>query len=79
MTYHKQYTAPEGLTSITDSELAFVNVIQVSRSGIIHTEIDGTPSDGNPQFQYDVSRGKIVFDPDQPFILSEQINVLYRL
>lgn len=85
MVYQKEYIAQPGQSSITDPELAYVNVLFVARSGRAHYEIDGTPSDGKPEFQYDSPSGKIVFDPDVPFTgtladdVREKVKVIYKV
>jgi hypothetical protein len=83
----KQYLLPAGISWIQDPELAYVTILFVSREDKVQREVDGTPSDSEMEFQYDATRGKILFDPDVPGTEElfgsraglEKIKVIYKV
>lgn len=69
----KYYFGVTGQTSVTDAELAFVEILCVTRNGTTYYKTSGTPAANTPFFQYDMS-GKINFDPTNPFTYNTDIN-----
>lgn len=63
----KYYLGEMGLTTITDPDLAYVNILRVTKDGQVHTAIEGTPATGALDFGYEPGLGKVLFDPANPF------------
>lgn len=68
MIISKTYYGVPGQSFIQDSELAFVTILRVARNILVHKKISSVPSGGNPHFKHNHSEGKILFDPDVPFV-----------
>jgi len=68
-----------GATSVSNVLLtqSGVNILEVQREGIGHTETSGTPT--NRQFKFDGTAGSISFDTAIPFMAGEVIYILYEL
>lgn len=82
MTTRKTYY-PIGLpstetTSITDSALAYVKILEVDREGVVYslTDLGSLPTDTGLFFGYNASLGRIQFLI--PFQTGESINVIYE-
>lgn len=84
MVYTLELIGQPGASYVRSSQLTYVNVLLVSRSDNFYCEIDGTPSGGAMDFQYDPTSGDINFDPDVPFTgddsndLREKVKIIYR-
>lgn len=63
----KNYYGSPGLSTITDAELASVEIMCVTRSGSVHYEVPELPV--NMDFFYERSAGRIWFDPSRPFVI----------
>lgn len=63
----KVVQAPAGNYFFSDSELAFCEIIKVSRNFQTQYSIDTTPSGSDPYFQYTSGTGKFLFSSDNPF------------
>src|SRR5574343_56785 len=62
-----------GLTSVSDSDLIGVDILQVARTGSTHNETTGTPT--GRQFKYTSVSGTISFDASIPFESGEDVYV----
>lgn len=62
----KYYIGTPNGTWITDSELAYVTILKVTRSGTVFTKT-GAESAESLRFIYSPSIGRIYFSADNPF------------
>lgn len=74
-----QFYGQEGMSSVHDDELVLAKILLVSKEDTFFYQIDGTPSDGKPEFQHDSVRGDIIFDPDMPFERNIIVDADYTL
>lgn len=85
----KTYHGTPGETMILDSDLAFVNIIRVTRSGKVHSKIDyDAVFNSGLVFKHSPYVGGIEFNPDNPFngplmgrpnrALMEKVTVIYK-
>lgn len=66
--YTKYYYGTPGGYSITDSALAYANILKVARDGVVHRKWDSDALyTGREEFKYGSSTGYIEFNPDNPF------------
>lgn len=70
MSVHVKYYIPTTpVNTVSDPDLAYVNVLRVTRDGLVYTKTDSIPAEGSMNFQHDASIGEIIFDPANPFII----------
>lgn len=84
--FTKTYYGEPGLDYVQDSNLSYVTILQVSRSGQVHSVVGATPV--SLQCTYADAIGKVSFDSLNPFngptgdrpnrSLLEKIIVLYK-
>lgn len=79
MTIEQTYYPSPGLNQIYDASIAYVKILMVARTGQVHTEtdIDATLVSGGLFYMYSPSEGSIIFNPNNPFLSGESVNIIY--
>ena len=80
MTLKKTYYPLAGLLDITDSAIAYVQVLMVARSGVIYDIIENNNDVfiNTRQIRYAPSYGTIFFNEYIPFNTDEDIEIIYK-
>ena len=78
MILEKTYYPTVGLSFITDASIVYAKMLFVARSGVeFNVDTVALNEDGGNYCLYTASTGTINFNPDQPFISGESINIIY--
>lgn len=80
MTKRKTYYPTAGDYEITDTELFYVQVLEVDRSGTLYDILlsNDVISLNTRQVRYATGYGTLAFNEDIPFISGESVNVIYE-
>jgi len=81
ITYTKTYIPTAGSTEIFATDLVYVKMLRVTRTGDNHDIFDyiSSPVDATGyQVAYNKAAGSLGFDPNRPFETGEFVNVIYK-